>query len=60
MELINLDHSGYDIDFAIMAFCGDSRSLSNFELYVSDFKSSTSVKNNTGQRDATRRRVSSR
>lgn len=43
MERVNLAYSGYDIDFAIMAFCGESRTLGDIELVVADFHNSSTV-----------------
>ena len=57
MELVTLSTSGYDLDFAIMAFCGDSRSLNNFEVYVADFKTSSTTHNSNGKRNATSRYI---
>lgn len=37
MNSITLLNAGDNLDFAIMAFCGDGRKLDDFELYISDF-----------------------
>ncbi len=59
MELITLSTSGYDLDFAIMAFCGDNLSLNNFEVYIADFKTSSTINNSNGVRNKTLRYVKS-
>lgn len=57
MQISSLTNSGYDLDFVIMAFCGDSRSLNNFEIYVADFKNSATIHNSNGKRNATSRYI---
>lgn len=57
MQLVTLSNRGYDLDYAIMAFCGDSRSLNNFEILVADFRTSSTIKNNTGARYVTPRYI---